>query len=516
MLESNFSKISGFFKLHDKLMLWLLFFINFSLFLLIGFLRCASFTYGKWDTALWEQGLWLSGHMKNTASTVYPGLNVFLGNHFMPAGFFYGLSYRIYNDILTTVFIDALHVSLAIFPLYAAGKQILNKGTIALGFCMIYLVSYTARPMHFYFENLMVPFVALALFWTLEKRYPLATLAWVFAMMFKEYVALVLSVTGVLVYIKYKRKKVGIVWFFMGIMWFIMAYFLMRKIQPQSIHLNLFSYLGYHEVEIFKNIFFKPHLWLKTIFRIKALHYIRDLLIPLCFLPALGGEFLIPAIPVIMINILAANDWAIKDSISHYTIMITPFFIVAGIVGFHRIANQTRRNRRIAIAAFKWIFIFGLIFLNIHGVRHYGYNLKEALIVNHIFKIHSEDVKEIKRHVPQKASVACVENLLPYFSHREKIYRLVISADRLHLNDPLCSGSDYIIYDTFYDAFYHDMLTKALNTGFGALKEKPQLYYSHTMFQSITKSYSAQIDWLKKQGYVLKQQRGSILLFAVK
>jgi len=95
-----------------------------------GFLEIQSFAYGKSDTALYEQGLWLASQFRMPVSLAYPGvvMNIFLGQHVMLPGFLYGLPFRIYPGLVTMLAMEGLSYSAAVLTLYVAFRSLWRPG----------------------------------------------------------------------------------------------------------------------------------------------------------------------------------------------------------------------------------------------------------------------------------------------------------------------------------------------------------------------------------------------------
>jgi uncharacterized membrane protein len=489
---------------------------HFILFLLIGILRQETYFYGKLDTAYYQQGLWLAGHFKNPVSTLYTGWNVFLGHHFQPLGFIYGLLFLICEHVSVLVVLDAFHSAAAAIPLYLLAQHFLKNRLISLGFVASYFLSYTLLPRHFYFENLSIPFTFSAILLTVKKKYWTATLFWLLSISFKEYMGLMFSAAGAVVFLK-QNKRVGFLWALAGFLWFALAYAFARKVTPDTGYLFLYSNLGDSMPEIIKNLILRPDIWLGHLFRPKALEYFSGLLSPLFFLPLAGPEFLLPSLPLHLINVLAAEDWCIGDPLSHYSIMTTPYLTAAAIIGLARVRNGVSRWCPRGVKLLAVIIFAGFILGNYKGASAYAYHVKEAFILRHIFKNHSQDVLEVRKQIPPDISVVAEERLLPVFAMREKVFYFP-TFEKGPLNSERLLGydADAIVLDVFYDqAWERGGGLKALALGWKALKTLPEDYYNRAMFENLSGEYALLIERLKSRGYTFKQT-GSLLFFQKK
>jgi uncharacterized membrane protein len=104
----------------------------------------------------------------------------------------------------------------------------------------------------------------------------------------------------------------------------------------------------------------------------KRLAYYGDLLLPLGFLPLLGFEMLLPALPDIALNTLSA--FAPSRTLGyHYAVIAVPFLVLATAWGIDRLSRwlgrktwQARRAVLIAASA------FALIALGAYQIDRYG------------------------------------------------------------------------------------------------------------------------------------------------
>jgi hypothetical protein len=71
----------------------------------------------------------------------------------------------------------------------------------------------------------------------------------------------------------------------------------------------------------------------------QRLGYLPRLLAPLAFLPLLSWRWLIPAVPIVGINLM--SEWPTTTSLdSHYQTTLLPFLVAAGIDGASRLSKQ--------------------------------------------------------------------------------------------------------------------------------------------------------------------------------
>ena len=200
-----------------------------------GFLEIQSFAYGKSDTALYEQGLWLASQFRMPVSNAYPGvvMNIFLGQHVMLPGFLYGLAFRLNPGLFAMVLMEGLSYSAAVLLLFIGFRSLWRSSWPALLLVYMYWASFIPIPAHFYFENLAAPFTALGVCWTLRIQYRRAALAWLAVPLFKEYFALTSAVMGLVIFWKSRRVD-GLALPITAIAWFALAWLVIMPLAQSS------------------------------------------------------------------------------------------------------------------------------------------------------------------------------------------------------------------------------------------------------------------------------------------
>lgn len=470
-----------------------------------GWLQIDMFMYGKEDTAVYEHGLWLASQLRIPITLAYAGYhtNVFLGNHFMPIAFVYGLLYRLWDSVWMTILIEAVSFAATAVPIYTLAKHLLGHRWLSLTLAASYLLSYTPTPGHFYFENLAIPFVATAMLWTLQGKYRRALLMWILAMMFKEYLSWSVALLGLLLTLRRDSRRAGTFLTLIGSLWFPAAYRMMRVVQPQVIQFDYLGYLGRSEVGLVSALLYTPEKWLPSIFNANAARHLWNTLFPLGLLPLLGIELIIPTLPIVGVNLLAAAG-AYWEPTGHHSAFILPFFFAAGVVGLRRLVSWHRQHPSLLAKGAMAVVLILLVLGGLTGLRYRLYKLKEAGILHQAFAPHSQDVQAILGLIPSDAPVAAVENLLPHVSHRDTI---------VHLANLRFYKPQYIILDNFYDrATLLSSIDRAMSQGWAGLV-RPSPCYDPSEWSDNDLISSETGRSFIQQGYMLGHRRGSIGLF---
>lgn len=495
--------------------------VYFTYYFVAGYWKAGNFVLGMRDSAIYETALWQAGHLENPITYVIPGVVTLplTGAHFMPAGFVYGQIYRFFPGVDTTVVIYAISFTVAGFFVYLLARFVTGSGILAIGSQIVYLAVFTPGLNHFYFEDWAAPYVAAALYFWLRRSYGWATLMWLLALSFKEYLGLVVSFAGLSLWLgalfSTRRRpgvspklgfwnesstRFGILWTAIGALWFLTTFFvIMRWFEPTWVNIGLFSNLGDTESTVAVSVLSNPGVVLQRMIAPLGREYLGGLLLPLAFLPLLGLENTLPIVPIILLNLLPNNGHAILDGVNgHYTTMVEPVLLAGAVVGLVRLKRWmkgTPRLTRIGLAAtFALVVIFGVA----QGLRNHFYQMRVSLVYAHALVEHTRDVRIVLSRIPTDASVAADEPLLPFLSDRHVL---------AHLDNVPVIQPKYIVRDSFYGT----QLIKVLNQGLSLWwkqYDQPTSEFYDTRTWEQTPSPSCDCT-----GYNLIYRQGSLALF---
>jgi uncharacterized membrane protein len=154
--------------------------------------------------------------------------------------------------------------------------------------------------------------------------------------------------------------RFGLLLIVIGVVWSVIALgVIIPAYQPSgsSYYLNRYGRLGSTFAEVLLSPLTRPDLFWSIISGPKRVAYYGDLLLPLGFLPILGSEMLLPALPDMVLNTLSA--FAPSRTLDyHYAIISVPFLVLATAWGIDRLARwlgrktpQARRSVMMAASA---------------------------------------------------------------------------------------------------------------------------------------------------------------------
>jgi uncharacterized membrane protein len=227
-----------------------------------------------------------------------------------------------------------------------------------------------------------------------------------------------------------------------GIGWTIIAMaFISPAFQPTGglAHLERYGRLGNTITEILMSPLTKPDVLWSMLSDPKRVAYYGDLLLPLGFLPLLGFEMLLPALPDIALNTLSA--FAPSRTLDyHYAVIILPFLILATTLGLERLSRWLGRPWQRARSAILIVAsVFVLIAMAAYQLdRYHGFvPLSDRYASTYTITPRDPIGWQMAAQIPREAIVSAQFNLLPHVSQRQQAHIF-----------PRIEDAQYIFLDT--------------------------------------------------------------------
>ncbi len=425
------------------------------LFSYLSVVRHYTFNTGAYDLAMYDQTVWNTSQGRpfaiNLLEDTMPGLTNKLGDHVEPILFPLAALYLIRSNPDVLLFTQSLALAAVIWPLYYLVRNRSHSAWLAGLAIALYLLHpglWNALLFDFHPVTLGAAFLIFALWMLAQHRHLAALICAVLAMMCKEQIGLSVALLGVytIFFVKHSAAaqpaqpgtgrrlnqffqsrdwRFGVLLVVLGIAWSAIALgVIIPSFQPlgSSYYLNRYGRLGSTFSEVLLSPLTKPDIFWSVISGPKRLTYYGDLLLPLGFLPLLGVELLLPALPDIALNTLSA--FAPSRSIDdHYAVLILPFLVLATAWGIDRLAHGLSRwiARRIVLLA------AGLLVLLAMGAyqfdRYQGF-VPLADRYKGTYTIEPRDATgwQLAAQIPRDAVVSAQFNLLPHVSHRQRAH----------------------------------------------------------------------------------------------
>ncbi|UCC52753.1 MAG: DUF2079 domain-containing protein, partial [Anaerolineaceae bacterium] len=295
-----------------------------------------AFNTRTYDFARFSQAIWNTLDGRFLISSI-DGRSI-LGNHFSPYMALLSPLLWIWSDERVLFLVQAASVAAA--GLLLALILRCKHTTLAPWFLLAFFLNPAVQQITlFEFRRvvLALPFLALALYALAEKRRWLMLLALLLALLSKEDIGLFVFGVGLFLLIFQRDWRwgatimiLGLTWSVVVSLWIIPAFRTPGTEYPQLFY---FDYLGNSYEEIAATLQRDPLILPRQLISLDRLSALWRIFLPLgLFLPFLGAEWLLIALPALLL-LLLSGDAEIYGLLKWYPATILPVFFAATAVG---------------------------------------------------------------------------------------------------------------------------------------------------------------------------------------
>jgi uncharacterized membrane protein len=352
--------------------------------------------------------------------------------------------YYFLADPKVLLFTQTLLIGLGAYPLYLLSKCVFKKSNYTL---LVFPLAYLINPMvhdvnlyDFHPVAVAMPLIIFAFYFLYTKKYMLFYLFAFFLSITNEDMPLIVAMMGIYMFFAQKERFRGLVVFLIAAIYFfvtvqfIMPYF-MEGTRLEIVH-RRYSHLGDGAFGIVGNFFVNPGVFFKSAFTIDKLSYVATLLLPVLYLPFLSLNIFFLALPSLIINLLSSEAMTYYPFHFYHTAPILSFVFISAVFSFYKLKNYKRRNiYEFSVASLLISSLFFSLFFS-----PAPYSLVSSWSE---FKVseHAKKITDIKKIIPNTASLSVQNNIGAHFSHREQIYTFPFLSDQteyvlLDVTDP--------------------------------------------------------------------------------
>ncbi len=409
--------------------------------------RALNVPYG--DSGYFEEQLWRTIHGEFLVQSMHK--DIFLGKHIQLIHLLLLPIYVIFRHLLTLVVLQNLAVAAGAIAVYLLAKNKLESPGLALVFAFAYslypplqianqdMALNIFRPILF-----AVPFLLFAFYFLERGRLGLFLLFAFLTLITKEEFGLILAFMGIYIILAKKRKRVGAAICALGVIWFLVAFFVVIPYFHQAATgakkvshvVTYYEDFGKDWEEIKETVRTRPLFVLGYAFShnsIKKIDFLFYLFVPLVFVGVLAPGILAIALPTFALSFLASRD-SLYDIKFYYHTPLIPFFFISAIYGARRLVNWlpvkfarlfTKEHALRFVAA---LLIFSAFFANILQAKsptsilfyypHSSFYWRNLYIP----KAKALHLAEIKGLIPAEARLATTNFLSPHFTHYKRDY----------------------------------------------------------------------------------------------
>lgn len=310
--------------------------------------------------------------------------------------------YRLYSSPNLLLIIQSFAIAISVVPIFLISKILLPRyQNLGVLIGLVFLINphtLWANIYDFHPILLAIPLLFFALYCFLIKKWFLFWLLISLSLLTKENVGLLVSMFGVLVFLKLKNRSLGITLFLLGLSF---SFFAIKLLMPLFSSGQSHWALGWYSFP--SGIV--PKVW-HDLTKPESLKYYQDLLLPYSFLPLLALPWLLPAIPDLVINLISDHG-EMKGLVFHYHTLTLIVLTFALILAFSYLV----KHRLLLI-----ISIFVLIFCSLRQNYFYSplpttpghWRLMYQITDNEI------NFEKILKQIPFSATVASSSEVRPH------------------------------------------------------------------------------------------------------
>ena len=288
------------------------------------------------------QTLWNSvhGHFYQQTANRVPVQISHLGEHVDLGLLFWAPAFWIFNSPLVLVVGQAIALPLGAVPLYLMARRRLGP-VVALAPCILFLAvpsSYFQALFDYHTEVAAIPLLIWAM-WALDERRNRTFLILAAALILaKEDLAATVGAMGIYAMLVQRRWRFGLPVLAVSWLWALVA---LVVVIPHFHHvagptqLARYGYLG-HGIQIPINMIIHPSIVLHHLATPTNQHFLVQTLRPFVFLPLLGPDWLLVAVPMLATDLLS-TDPDTHSIFYQYTAVLTAVYAVATVVALGRL-----------------------------------------------------------------------------------------------------------------------------------------------------------------------------------
>ena len=308
------------------------------------------------DLLFYEQPIWNTAHGRWFQQSMVGFAPTQLGQDLVLFELWVAPFYKLWPSHDTLFALVSLGAGLGALPVFALARARYRSALAGLGWAVLYLAFLPVDSITVWeFQPRLFAASALLFAWWCYRR-DRPVLFWLclaVAITVRADVGLVVGCLGLATLLERRTWRYGWAPTLFGFGYFVATIYL---IVPAFAHGAAFhweinyDWLGANTREILTTIVRHPLYTAEGVVTLEKARYLAQLLWPLGFLPLLRPRLLLPALPIVALNLL--SDRAVQFDLFHsYQALIVPFLFLAAIEGLAdlRDADRAGRLRRVAV-----------------------------------------------------------------------------------------------------------------------------------------------------------------------
>ncbi|MDB4285323.1 DUF2079 domain-containing protein [bacterium] len=364
------------------------------------------------------QAAWNTVHGGWLATSLLEGGN-YLGRHFSPAMAFIAQGYRFWESPELLIRLQTLFLAFGAWPVYLIAREKLEDRRWATALAILYLAHPAVRGMNLSgFHPVSFGLAPLILaFYLLDSRRRWGGYVFLaFALLCGEQLWITTAFFGLYLCVAKRRWREGL---FLFLLTFYGYIFLLSFVMPKlggvkGSFMGLYSHLGGGVKDILVALVSHPSQVKELLRDPGRIAYLKELFMPLAFLPLLGPAALLFGLPLLALNLLA-NDLSCYSVRSAHVVTVLPFLFLAAPSGlrFLKTGKGTQHLKLLSGPFVRWAcLVLPLMAFGVSPAIHFSDDLPGG---------YREGFIKAASRIPVDAPLSAQDRLVPHLAHRREL-----------------------------------------------------------------------------------------------
>lgn len=304
------------------------------------------------DVLFYEQPIWNTVHGRPFAQSAVAIAPTDLGLDLMWFELWVAPVYALWQSPVTLFTLVSVGAALGALPVFLLARERFGSRVVGLVWSLLYLAFMPVGSIAVWeFQPRLFSATALlfAVWWYRRGRLTLFWIAVALALSVRSDVGLAVGALGALILLERRAWRLGLATLIVGFgYWVLAVYVIVPALSGGGrFHWQVnYAWLGATSGEMLRTMLRRPLYVLNNTFTLDKMRYLAQLVFPLGCLPLLKPRWLVPALPILALNLL--SDRAVQFDIFHqYQALIVPFLFLASI---HALADLLEASGRRAVA----------------------------------------------------------------------------------------------------------------------------------------------------------------------
>lgn len=420
----------------------------------LAILRYLSFRTGylgvdtSWDLGQYGQLIWNSLNGRLLEGTFVQDTRTFLGKSFTPILLAFVPLYAVWSSPIILLIVQVVGLGVGGFPIYWFARRQLGPWlglAVALAYYLNPGLEYIGLT-EFHEIALAVPLFAYATFFLLRKHHAGFLVCLALALLVKEEIGLIVIMFGVYIFLFQHNYRLGAALALFGLGWtvlllqYLIPFFRGAEYGGTFYYFgegtiggggSRYGYLGRNIPEILLTFLQRPQVIINHVWIPEKIAYVLHLGIPLVFLPLLGAEIALLALPTFGYSLLSTYPLQYEIR-SYYFSPLLPILFFAAILGAERLIRWLTTGRfKFRLTGVQGFFITllttaGIMSYFLHGP---GPGARDFQMYRYKLDAHAQLGNELITKIPSDAVVVAQNEFLAHLSNRKQIYEIPVIPD---------------------------------------------------------------------------------------